>query len=46
MNTSFGIISSFLGSKADSSFVSSVSRYTKTRTVSSKINAVLTSLML
>jgi hypothetical protein len=46
LRTSYGAMANFLGAENSSSFVSSVSRYTETRTVSSKINAVLTSLML
>jgi hypothetical protein len=45
MRASYGAIANFLGTES-SSFISSVNRYTETRIVSSKINAVLTSLML
>ena len=34
------------GDQKESSFISSISRFTETRTISSKINAALTSLML
>jgi hypothetical protein len=46
LKDSYGFIGKLLGQSEKESFVSSVSRYSETRTVSSKINAVLTSLML
>jgi hypothetical protein len=46
LQASYGAMANFLGAESSSTFISSVSRYTETRTVSSKINAVLTSLML
>ena len=45
LTNSYGFIGKLL-SDPKQSFVSSVNRFTETRTVSSKINAVLTSLML
>jgi hypothetical protein len=43
---SYEVIGQFLAEVEPESFVSNVSRYTYTRKVSSKINAVLTSLVL
>ena len=45
MKTSYGFIGKLL-SQEKQSFVSSVAKFNETRIVSSKINAVLTSLML
>jgi hypothetical protein len=46
LKDSYGFLGKLLSQGPEESFVSSVSRYSETRTVSSKINAVLTSLML
>ena len=47
LKASYGFIAGFMSEQSDDdSFVSSVARFTETRTVSSKINTVLTSLML
>lgn len=46
MKNSYGYIGKLLAEEKDTSFVSSVSRFTEIRTVSSKLNAILTSLML
>ena len=45
MKDSYGFIGKLLSSPKQS-IISSINRYTETRTISSKINAVLTSLML
>ena len=46
LKISYGFIAHFLSQVGDESFVSSVNRFTETRTASSKINTVLTTLML